>query len=228
MAGKGPVALVTGGNRGIGLEACRALARRGATVLLASRRKDEGLKAAKGLEGDVRPVVLDVTKAEDAEALAKSVAEEFGALDALVNNAGVYRDESKGALDVDEATIRETLETNLLGAWRLCRLLGPAMVERGSGRIVNMSSGLGQISRMGGGTPSYRVSKAALNALTLILADELKPVTVASVDPGWVRTDMGGPSAPRDPKTAGEEVAAAALDDRRSGVFLRHGDVVDW
>jgi len=148
----------------------------------------------------------------------------------LVNNAGVYLDEQKDALSVSEGVIDETLRTNLLGAWRLARAFAPAMVERKRGRIVNVSSGLGAMSSMSGGTPSYRVSKAALNALTLILSAELQPagISVASFCPGWVATDMGGKNAPRTPKSAGEALAAAALEDARTGVFVRDGQVIPW
>ena len=227
-----PVVLVSGGNRGIGFEACRALLAHGATVLLGARKLADGERAAKELAeaGAAVPVALDVTDPESVAAAKAKVLEEFGALDVLVNNAGVYLDEQKDALSVSEDVIDETLRTNLLGAWRLARAFAPAMVERKRGRIVNVSSGLGAMSSMSGGTPSYRVSKAALNALTLILSAELQPagISVASFCPGWVATDMGGKNAPRTPKSAGEALAAAALEDARTGVFVRDGQVIPW
>lgn len=232
MKRSAPVVLVSGGNRGIGFEACRALAEAGATVLLGSRRAAEGARAARELAkaGSVSARALDAADPASVAALKASVEKEFGALDVLINNAGVYLDEGAGALDVSEEIVAKTLETNLLGAWRLCRAFGPAMAAKRRGRIVNVSSGLGALSSMAGGQPSYRVSKAALNALTLVLAAELKPsgVGVVSFCPGWVATDMGGANAPRTPKSAGLALAAAALDDDRTGVFLRDGQVIPW
>jgi NAD(P)-dependent dehydrogenase (short-subunit alcohol dehydrogenase family) len=227
-----PVVLVSGGNRGIGFEACRALAAAGATVLLGARKPADGERAARELAkaGRIVPVALDVADPESVAALKARVESEFGVLDVLINNAGVYLDEGKDALRAAEDVIEMTLQTNLLGAWRLCRAFAPAMEAKRRGRIVNVSSGLGAISSMSGGTPSYRVSKAALNALTLVLAAELQPsgVSVVSFCPGWVATDMGGKSAPRTPKSAGEALAAAALDDDRTGVSLRDGQVIPW
>jgi NAD(P)-dependent dehydrogenase (short-subunit alcohol dehydrogenase family) len=227
-----PVVLVSGGNRGIGFEACRALAAAGATVLLAARKPADGARAARELAkaGAVEALALDVADPKSVAAAAARVKKEYGALDVLINNAGVYLDEGKDALRVSEDVIEKTLSTNLLGAWRLCRAFAPEMEAKRRGRIVNVSSGLGAISSMAGGTPSYRVSKAALNALTLVLAAELKPagVSVVSFCPGWVATDMGGANAPRTPKSAGEALAAAALDDARTGVFLRDGAVIPW
>ena len=229
---KAPLVLVTGGNRGIGFEACRALAARGARVLLGARKAEDGEKAAKSLakEGSVTAVVLDVADPKSIDALAARVAKEHGALDVLVNNAGVYLDGSANAGTVSDETIRRTLETNVYGPWHLVQAFVPAMAKHGRGRIVNVSSGMGALSSMGANAPSYRVSKAALNALTLVMAAEFKAagVGVISFCPGWVATDMGGPSAPRRPKDAGEELAAAALDDDRTGVFIREGKEIPW
>ncbi len=228
----GPLVLVSGGNRGIGFEACRALAARGARVLLGARRPEDGKKAAGALAkaGNVTAVALDVADPRSIEALAARVAKEFGSLDVLVNNAGVFLDRGARAAPVSDEAIAKTLETNLYGAWRLSRAFAPGMAARGRGRIVNVSSGLGALSSMGGGNPAYRVSKAALNALTLILSAELKAsgVGVISFCPGWVATDMGGAGAPRAPQVAGEELASAALDDRRTGVFIREGKEIPW
>lgn len=232
MATKSPLVLVTGGNRGIGFEACRALAAKGARVLLGARRPAEGEKAAKllALAGTVIPVPLDAADPRSIEALAARVEREYGALDALVNNAGVYLDEASTAVTVADDVVEKTLRTNLLGPWRLARAFVPAMEASGRGRVVNVSSGMGALSSMNAGHSSYRVSKAAVNALTLVMAAELKPsgVTVISFCPGWVATDMGGPSAPRSPKVAGEELAAAALEDDRTGVFIREGKEIPW
>ena len=232
ISGEGPLVLVSGGNRGIGFEACRALAERGARVLLGARRIEDGEKAAGRLakSGAVTAVALDVADAGSVAALAGRVAREHGALDVLVNNAGVYLDGDASVATVAEDTIERTVATNLYGPWRLSRAFAPGMAKRGRGRIVNVSSGMGALSSMGANAPSYRVTKAALNALTLVLAAEFKAagVGVISFCPGWVATDMGGAGAPRSPKDAGEELAAAALEDERSGVFIREGREIPW
>jgi len=223
------VVLVSGGNRGIGLEACRALAARGARVLLGARLEADGARAAKLLSsaGAVTPVALDVDDPESVAALKARVEREFGALDVLVNNAGIYS--QAVALDASEDEVAKVLRTNVEGPWRLCRAFVPAMAARGRGRVVNVSSGMGQLSSMSSGSSAYRVSKAALNAFTRTLAADLRgKVSVVSLCPGWVRTDMGGPGAPRDPKDAGEAVAKAALEDRRTGVFIRDGKEIPW
>src|SRR5262249_25424224 len=153
-------------------------------------------------------------------ALAARVEKEHGALDALVNNAGVYSQDN--VLQASEEEVSRVLGTNVAGAWRLCRAFVPAMAKRGRGRVVNVSSGMGALSSMAAGSAAYRVSKAALNALTLTLAAEVRGsgVTVASLCPGWVRTDMGGRGAPRSPESAGQAVAEAVLADARTGVFV--------
>jgi NAD(P)-dependent dehydrogenase (short-subunit alcohol dehydrogenase family) len=225
----GPVVLVSGGNRGIGLEACRALAGRGARVLLGARDASEGEAAARRLAkaGTIAPVVLDVADPRSVAALKTRVEKEFGVLDVLINNAGIYS--QAVALDATEDEVEKVLRTNVEGPWRLCRAFVPAMAARGRGRVVNVSSGMGQLSSMASGSSAYRVSKAALNAFTLTLAADLRgKVSVVSLCPGWVRTDMGGPGAPRDPKDAGEAVAKAALEDQRTAVFIRDGKEIPW
>jgi NAD(P)-dependent dehydrogenase (short-subunit alcohol dehydrogenase family) len=224
------VVLVSGGNRGIGLETCRALAARGARVILGARRPAEGEAAARSLlkSGDVIPAALDVADPKSVAALKLRIDKEFGALDVLINNAGVYS--QTPALAAAEDDVEKVLDANVQGPWRLCRAFVPAMVARGKGRIVNVSSGMGQLSSMAAGSAAYRVSKAALNAFTLTLAAELRGtgVTAISLCPGWVRTDMGGANAPRDPKDAGAAIAKAALDDARTGIFLRDGKEIPW
>ncbi len=165
MSGK--VAVVTGGNRGIGLEICRQLARLGIAVILASRDEAKGQLAAQRLrkEGlDLNVMRLDVTDHDGIRAFAGQVEKNFGGVDILVNNAGIMAD-PKGTrvLDSEVETYRRTLEVNFYGPLVLCQTLVPIMKRRGGGRIVNLSSGLGQLSDMGQGTPAYRVSKTALN-----------------------------------------------------------------
>ena len=184
------VALVTGANRGIGLELCRQLGARGWRVFLGSRDYGKGEAAAARLGGDVSAVALDV---DDPDAPAR-LAAAIGPVDVLIANAGVHYDTWETALSADWRIVREAFETNLFGAWRMAQAFAPEMRARGWGRIVNVSSGAGSLASMGAGTPAYATSKAALNALTRVLAGELagSGVLVNAVCPGWVATDMGG------------------------------------
>jgi NAD(P)-dependent dehydrogenase (short-subunit alcohol dehydrogenase family) len=229
------VAAVTGGNRGIGLAVCRRLAAKGVTVLLTSRDEAKGRAAQRKLAEDGLPVrfhPLDVTDEEGIEALSRYVREEIGRLDILVNNAGVAIDDGGEGVAIDLDIARRTLETNLFGAWRLCQAFIPLMRNRRYGRIVNLSSGMGSLSGMGGRYPGYRISKAALNALTRILADELKGtnILVNAADPGWVRTEMGGSMATRSPDEGAETPVWLALlpDGGPTGGFFRDKRPVPW
>lgn len=226
------VALVSGGNRGIGLEICRKLAEEGLTVLLGSRDEEKGREAAEKLSGDVRVRPLDVTSQGSVDALISSIREEFGRLDVLVNNAGVANDRGQSGIEADLDRVRDALEANLLGAWRLTEAAIPLMREDGYGRIVNVSSGLGALNDMGGGSPAYRVSKAGLNALTRIFASELRGtgILVNSVCPGWVRTDMGTESASRSAEDGADTpVWAATLPSNGpTGGFYRDRRPIEW
>jgi NAD(P)-dependent dehydrogenase (short-subunit alcohol dehydrogenase family) len=225
MTEDGRVALVSGGNRGIGLEIVRQLAEMGIMVILGSRDEKEGQTAAQGLSGDVIVRQLDVADVTSVDRLAASVEEEFGRLDILVNNAGISNDEGQRGVDADLGRVREALEANLLGAWRLCEAFIPLMRRHGYGRIVNISSGMAVLNDMGGGSPAYRVSKTALNALTRILASELRGsgILVNSVSPGWVRTDMGGSGASRSVEEGADTpVWAATLPNNGPNGGLFH------
>ncbi|HEX2729439.1 MAG TPA: SDR family NAD(P)-dependent oxidoreductase, partial [Rubrobacteraceae bacterium] len=153
------VALVSGGNRGIGLEIVRQLAGQGYTVILGSRDEEQGRSAAEGIEGEIVVRQLDVADAKSVDRLGSSIDEEFGRLDVLVNNAGISNDDGQRGTDADLDLVREALEANFLGAWRLSQVAIPLMRKNGYGRIVNISSGLGALEDMGGGSPAYRVSK---------------------------------------------------------------------
>ncbi len=233
-----PVAVVTGANRGLGLETCRGLGSRGYAVVLTARRPSEGEGAAKALRADgldVRFRALDVTDEVSIVELAAFVRETFGGLDVLVNNAGIFPDPYPeggrgGVFDADPDAVRRALETNTLGPLRLCQALIPLMGAKG--RVVNVSSGMGQLSDMNGCCPGYRLSKTALNAVTRIFADELRDtgVKVNSVCPGWVRTDMGGTEATLSVAEGVEGIlwAATLPDDGPSGGFFRHGERIPW
>jgi NAD(P)-dependent dehydrogenase (short-subunit alcohol dehydrogenase family) len=213
------LALVSGANRGIGLEVARALARDGYRVLAGTRSLD-AMGDTGGL--DITPVQLDVA---DPESIARIP---FEPLDVLVNNAGVYPPGRASAIDFD--VVEETWRTNALGAWRLAVAAIPHM-GRGA-RIVNVSSGAGSFDEMDSSYPAYNVSKAAMNAITRVLALDLRAegILVNSVCPGWVRTDMGGASAPRSVEEGAASVLWAARlgPDGPTGGFFRDGQPVPW
>jgi NAD(P)-dependent dehydrogenase (short-subunit alcohol dehydrogenase family) len=228
----GRVVLVSGGNRGIGLEVCRQLAGRGITVVMGSRDAEQGRDAASNLPDGVVVHQLDVSEPESVERLARSVEEEFGRLDVLVNNAAISNDEGQSGVDVDLDLVKEALEANLFGAWRLCEVAIPLMRRNGYGRIVNVSTGLASLEDMGGGSPGYRVSKTALNVLTRILASELRGsgILVNAVNPGWVQTDMGGSGATRTVEEGAEALVWAATlpNSGPTGGFFRDREPVAW
>jgi NAD(P)-dependent dehydrogenase (short-subunit alcohol dehydrogenase family) len=240
MQAQGRIALVTGANRGIGLEVSRQLAQQGATVIMASRDPDKGRQAAESLRQEglaVHDQVLDVSEAGQIDAVAGFIRERFGRLDILINNAGVFLDGMPGvsypsALEVDIGILRRTMEVNLYGPLRLCQAFVPWMRKQNYGRIVNLSSGMGQLSEMNGCCPAYRTSKTALNALTRLLADELRETNVAinSVCPGWVRTDMGGPEATRNVAEGADTIVwlATQPDNGPSGGFFRDRQTIPW
>jgi NAD(P)-dependent dehydrogenase (short-subunit alcohol dehydrogenase family) len=232
MTENGRVALVSGGNRGIGLEIVRQLAGRGITVILGSRDEESGRAAAEGLSGDVVVRQLDVTDEGSVARLASFVEDDFGRLDILVNNAGISNDDGQRGMNADLDRIRGALEANLFGAWRLCEMAIPLMQRHGYGRIVNVSSGMGALEDMGGGSPGYRVSKTALNALTRILASELRGsgILVNSVCPGWVQTDMGSPRAPRPVEEGADTPVWAATLPKGgpTGGFFRDRRPIPW
>src|SRR5688572_13779550 len=225
------IAVVTGANRGIGLEICRQLAQAGMHVILTARDEAKGKAAAKKLGVESRP--LDVDSDESVKAFARWIKDAHGRCDVLVNNAGVMLDPRGSRVpDAKIGTFRETLETNLLGPLRMIQAILPLMKKQDYGRIVNISSGQGQLSDMGVGTPAYRVSKTALNALTRTTAAELhgRGILVNAMCPGWVRTDMGGPSAPRTVEQGADTAVwlATLPDDGPTGGFFRDRQPIAW
>ena len=227
-------ALVTGANRGIGTEVCRQLAARGYRVLLTGRDGDKAAVAARRLDPagtQVIPHVLDVADQGSVDALADRIGAGHGRLDVLINNAAISYDTWANAVTADLAAVHEAFETNLFGAWRVTQAFIPLLRASPHPRIVNVSSEAGSISGMTGGTPAYSVSKAALNALTRLLAGELRSagVLVNAVCPGWVATDMGGPGGEPVAEGAARVVWAATLPDSGpTGGFFRDGQPVPW
>lgn len=223
------VSLVTGGNRGIGREVCRQLAARGHTVLLTARSASAAETAAR--ETGAEPLRLDVTDPGSIAEAARYVGGRYGKLDVLVNNAAISYDTWQRAASADLAVVREAMETNLYGPWLLAEEFLPLLRASDHPRIVNVSSEAGSLASMGGGTPAYTVSKAGLNALTRMLADDLRGdrILVNSVCPGWVATDMGGPGGRPVTDGAASVVWAATLPDTGpTGGFFRDGQPLPW
>jgi NAD(P)-dependent dehydrogenase (short-subunit alcohol dehydrogenase family) len=237
-----PVAVVTGANRGLGLETARQLAQRGIRTIITSRHTGKGEIALEKLlsEGlDILFQPLDVTSANSVAELGAFIHSRCGRVDILVNNAGVFLDmhgtEDSNSASVFNAsldTLTATLKTNLYGPLLLAQELTPLMKQQHYGRIVNVSSGMGQLSEMEGKSPAYRISKTALNALTRILAAETHGynILVNSVCPGWVRTEMGGPNAERAVEQGASGIiwATALPDDGPTGGFFRDGQPIPW
>jgi NAD(P)-dependent dehydrogenase (short-subunit alcohol dehydrogenase family) len=174
---------------------------------------------------------LDVTVGEQIDELAAEIGGKFGHLDILVNDAAIHYDTWQRGVDADLEVVHEAFETNVFGAWRMCRALIPLLRRSAHPRIVNVSSEGGSLASMGGGTPAYSVSKAALNALTRILAAELRTdgVLVNAVCPGWVATDMGGSGGRPVEQGAASVVWAVLLpDDGPTGRFFRDGRPLPW
>lgn len=231
------ITVVTGANRGIGFEICRQLGQLGDRVVLGARDPAKGEAAAARLrhEGlEVEAAVLDVADASSVRAFADDLLRRHGRVDRLVNNAGVMLDHGAeaSALTVPDDVMRRTMEVNVYGALRMAQALVPGMRTQGFGRIVNLSSGLGQLADMNGHWAAYRTSKTALNALTRILADELQGsgILVNAVCPGWVKTDMGGASATRTVERGAETPVwlATLPDDGLTGGFFRDRLAIAW
>jgi NAD(P)-dependent dehydrogenase (short-subunit alcohol dehydrogenase family) len=231
----GAVALVTGANRGIGREVARQLAELGHEVLLSARDGEQAGAAAREVAEStgavVRALTLDVADPPSIAAAADRVRAEPGRLDVLVNNAGIGSDFGVSGLEPDFEAIQRALETNFFGAYRLTVALLGLLRESPHPRIVNVSSGMGGVSEMGGWSPGYRVSKASLNAMTRILSTELKDagLLVNSACPGFVATDMGAPmgaTKPVEDGAAGIVWLATLPDDGPTGGFFRDGKAI--
>ena len=230
------VALVTGANRGLGLETSRQLLAKGLTVVMAGRDEAAVARARAGLGKDEQSrtaiVRMDVTDSRSIVDAHRTVQERVGPVDVLVNNAAVLLSENDDVLSIPPDAYRRTFDTNVFGAIDVCREFAPDMVQRRYGRIVNVSSGAGQLARMSTYAPAYSMSKTALNAFTRILGATYRGmgVLVNAVDPGWVRTDMGGPSAPRSPQQGADTIVwlATLPDDGPTGGFFHDRRTIPW
>jgi NAD(P)-dependent dehydrogenase (short-subunit alcohol dehydrogenase family) len=264
--------LVTGGNRGIGLEICRQLDGSGHRVIMGSRDLEKGLKAAGSLSKNVIVKQLDVTNEESLRNLFNFVKTQFGLLDVLINNAGINKDPEssetslagkakniietnlpgarpvikaatsmmrnagiiirrKTAGDVPLVHVKYIMETNFYGAWRTIQVFIPLLRKSNDARIINISSGMGELKSLTGDYPGYRLSKASLNALTIMFSNELKDdgIKVNAICPGWVRTDMGGPDAPRSVSEGADTAVWLATEESNpTGKFFRDRKEIEW
>ena len=228
-------ALVTGGNRGIGLEVCRQLAAKGLRVILTARTSTKADAAARRLRDDgidVDVAVVDVADVTSVRALQKDVDRRFGGVDVLVNNAAVLIGESKDPFELTIDDFRRTFDTNVFGAIAVSQAFVPGMVERRWGRVVNVSSQAGQLATMGTYAPAYSISKTALNAVTrqVAAATSATGVLVNSACPGWVRTRMGGAHAPRSVGEGADTIVwlATLPADGPTGGFFSDRRPIDW
>jgi NAD(P)-dependent dehydrogenase (short-subunit alcohol dehydrogenase family) len=219
------VALVSGANRGIGREIARQLAEdHGFLVVAGSRVSGEIAETER-----IREIQLDVTDQATVDAAREAIEADPGSLDALINNAGVYGG-PVGAADYDLDDAHEVIETNTFGPWRLIEAFIPLLRRSEHPRIVNVSSGAGQLAGMNGSRAAYRVSKAGLNALTRTLASDERRIKVNTMCPGWARTDMGGPAAPRSVEEGADTAVwlATLPDDGPTGGFFRDRKPIPW
>jgi len=228
-------ALVTGANRGIGLEVARQLAEQGFHVFLTARNRDSGSKAATTLQkqgGKVSFVELDVANTESIKRAAKEVADATDHLDVLVNNAGVLEDSDGDVLQTDPERVLKTIDTNAVGPLRVTQAFAPLLAKSDSGRVINVSSGAGALHDMDSYAPAYSISKTALNAVTrqLAAAFKSKGVAVNSVSPGWVRTDMGGSGAPRSVEQGADGIVWLAINAPQdlTGQFVHDRRTIQW
>lgn len=226
-------ALVTGANKGIGFEVARELARLGRRVFLGARNVGAGQAAADKLsgDGDVAFIEIDISNADSIARAAKEVARQTERLDVLVNNAGILLDEDKDALSITAEIFETTLRTNTLGPWLVAQAFAPLLKKSADARIVNVSSGGGQLEDGADGwAPAYCVSKTALNGVTVQLAAALPKFAVNSVCPGWVRTDMGGENASRSVAEGAATIVWLATEAPHdlTGKFVKDRKVIAW
>jgi NAD(P)-dependent dehydrogenase (short-subunit alcohol dehydrogenase family) len=229
------IALVTGANRGIGLETARQLAQRGFHVVIAARDQKSGRQAAEGIEaqgGKATFLSLDASSSDSTREAARQFATIADQLDVLINNAGIYPDKGVTILTIPRDLVAQTLQTNTFGPLEVTQAFLPYLRRAAAARIINVSSGYGQLEGLSADVPSYCLSKLALNGLTIMLAEALQAdrIAVNSMCPGWVRTDMGGPDATRSVEEGADTAVwlAGEAPHELTGKFFRDRQEIPW
>jgi NAD(P)-dependent dehydrogenase (short-subunit alcohol dehydrogenase family) len=225
--------LVTGGNKGIGFAMCQGLLKAGYEVILAARSLDKAKAAIEHLQSPlVHSLVLDVADDHSIHQAADAFAQEFGHLDVLINNAGIYPDEGMNILTIDRSILNQAMHTNTFGPIRIVQAFLPLLEKASAARVINVSSGYGALDGLSANASSYCLSKLALNGATMMLAEALKPKSIAvyAMCPGWVRTDMGGESAPRTPEQGADTAIWLATEASfdLSGKFIRDRQEISY
>ena len=219
--------LITGAYRGLGYEVARQLSARGWKVIVTARKREQGAAAAAKLK-NASFLELDINNDASVAHAAKAVSE----LDVLINNAAIIEDGDQDILTIRPELVARTIETNALGTLRVTQAFLPHLLKSAAGRIVNVSSGAGQLSDMGTWSPAYSISKTTLNAITCMFAAALKDkdIVVNSVCPGWCRTEMGGPGAPRSVEQGADGIVWLAADapQDKTGLFWRDKEIIPW
>ena len=226
-------ALVTGGNRGIGFAIAQGLLTKGYKVILTSRSLNSAKQAAKNLNGPVIPLALDVSDDSSIKQAVQTLKSQgINHLDVLINNAGVYPDNSVDILTISRELLDSAMNTNTFGVVCMVQTFLPLLEAAENARIINVSSGMGALDGLTTTAPSYCLSKLALNGATIMLAQLLrsKNIVVNAMCPGWVRTDMGGSSAPRSPEQGADTAIwlATEASGKGSGKFWRDRNIIDF
>jgi NAD(P)-dependent dehydrogenase (short-subunit alcohol dehydrogenase family) len=226
------IALVTGGNRGIGLAIAQGLLSKGYQVIITARSLDHAQQAAEKLSGNVIPLELDISSDRSIKQAVTTLNQNIERLDVLINNAGIYPDEGVDILTIDRELLDLTFNTNTFGAIRMVQAFLPLLEKSTDARVINVSSSYGAIDGLSADVPSYCLSKLALNGATIMLADALQSqsIVVNSMCPGWVRTDMGGASAPRSSEQGADTAIWLATEASRSetGKFWRDRKAISY
>lgn len=226
-----PVILITGATRGIGFAAAKQLAARGAKVIIASRNRARAEKAAHQIGSSTEAIQLDITDESSLHQAVEQIRQRHGRLDVLANNSGVLLDGDDSLISLQPQTLRATLETNLIGTFRISLAMLPLLKQSAAARIINVSSGGGQLAgEPQAWAPAYSISKTALNMLTQQLTAALPDIMVNSMCPGWCRTEMGGPNAPLSADEGADTLVWLALDAPHTlrGSFVKQRKVIPW